>query len=844
MRTKTAMVWTACGFALLAVRASWAAPVDLSRPFEVDKHTIALYHLDDVASGEVKDAVGGGKSGKVVEATQVNGKFGMAMCGDGTKGWVDFADLPKSSDLTGLTAECWVKFRERAAADLVCRTSQVMIRVREKVDAYFWIDGAWRIVPGSLAVPVGHWTHLAITWDKATRMASIYVNGQLDVALEPDGISEAKLGEGAGSMRLGGHTWQSNPIVLDGQLDEVRISAVARQYQAPHEKAAGTSTPALAQEQENVAAEQPLKPWATKTEATDVAKSKVQEIMEGTQKYSVVQGGTIDGHSCRTPIGCGMAREGAFYQTWESNRSVRMENVGERDVINPWLSNGHNSFRTVAEIAHAALAPGMTDAEKAFAIWFQEIQYRHHSGGDNNELGDPVKVFNVYGYNTCGNDSICIGTLLKAVGLKAAPARAPGHCISQAFYDNAWHFFDGDLHCVYLLRDNRTVAGEQDIVRDHDLVKRTHSEGILFPDTWWHGQGMPSMYCFVGAVKGERAGKSDTTMDMVLRPGEAIVWRWGQLTPMKYHGALMTVPTYERVPYVICNGLWEYRPDFSKETWRQGAKVDGVVLGPHGLTAEKGKTGTIVWTMASPYVFVGGRIRAEGTGMKFFISQDGGKTWRSTGNNLDPFFSVVGPAWYRYQLKCQLSSAAQLQNVAIINDLQMAPLTLPEMVVGDNVFTYSDQSPEERKVKITHNWVERSTSKPPAAPPRAVNPPDGGESNGTDIVFRWEAAEVHDGGKIGDYQFELSRHADMKFPLSMDFYKLISRTADAVPVRDKDGNIASAAVKSQYMLALPGLLTPDETYYWHVRAMNNQGVWGPWSTTWSFTARVRRIRSR
>ncbi|HEY7118299.1 MAG TPA: hypothetical protein VH475_17050, partial [Tepidisphaeraceae bacterium] len=344
---------------------------------------------------------------------------------------------------------------------------------------------------------------------------------------------------------------------------------------------------------------QGLKPWATNVEATDAAKSRVQEITHQAQSYTVLQGGTMDGRNCRTPMGCGMSREGAFYQTWESNRSVRMENVGQTDVINPWLSNGRNNFRTVNEIANAALAPGMTDAEKAFAIWFQEIQYRHHSGGDNNELGDPVKLFNVYGYNTCGNDSICIGTLLKAVKLKAAPARALGHCISQAFYDNAWHFYDGDMHSVYLLRDNQTVAGEQDIVRDHDLVKRTHSQGILFPDTWWQGQGMPAMYCYVGDVKGERSGKSDTTMNMVLRPGEAIVWRWGQLTPMKYHGALQTVPTYERVPYLICNGLWEYRPNFASQAWRRGAKVDNVTSGPQGLTAQEGTTGTIVWTMSS-----------------------------------------------------------------------------------------------------------------------------------------------------------------------------------------------------------------------------------------------------
>jgi len=844
MHVEILRFWAACG--LLALGAAWAlgagtARVDLSKPFEVDGNTIALYHLDDVASGQVKDAVGGGTPGKVVEATEAEGKFGKAMDGNGTKGWVDFAPLPSREGLKALTAECWVKFRGRAVADLVCRTSQFMIRVPGKVNAYFWIDGAWRIVRGTKAVPAGRWTHLAITWDQATRMASVYVDGELDVAQEPEGITDAKLGGGVGGMRLGGHTWEQNPMFLNGLLDEVRISSVARQYQATaptsRQRPARTARPAApAQGHFAAVPEQALKPWATNTEPTDVAKSKVQEITQGTQKYTAVQGGTMDGRSCRSPMGCGMAREGAFYQTWESNRSVRMENVGETDVVNPWLSNGRNNFRSVAEIANSALAPGMTDAEKAFAIWFQQIQYRHHAGGDNNELGDPVKVFNIYGYNTCGNDSICMATLWKAVGLKAAPARALGHCISQVFYDGAWHVYDGDLHCVYLLRDNQTVAGEQDIVRDHDLVKRTHSQGILFPDTWWQGQGMPAMYFHVGEVRGQRSGKADTTMNMVLRPGEALVWRWGQVAPLKYHGMLRTMPTYAGAPHIICNGLWEYRPDLTKETWRKGATVENVASGPQGLAAEEGKTGTIVWAMSSPYVFVGGRIEAEGTGLKFFIRQ-GGKAWQPAGGNLDRLFSIVGPPYYRYQLKCQLEAGARLRKVAIINDLQMAPMALPEMAVGENAFTYSDQTPGQRNVRITHNWVERSTSKPPPAPPAAVYPPDGGESNGTDIAFQWTAPEAAEGGRIGDYHFELSRRADMKLPLSMDFYKLISRTADAKVVRDKHGNIASATVKSQYTLSLPGLLTPDQKYYWHVRAMSGKGVWGPWSTTWSFTAR-------
>jgi hypothetical protein len=562
-----------------------------------------------------------------------------------------------------------------------------------------------------------------------------------------------------------------------------------------------------------------MEPWGSNHHPSDAPKRHVQDVAAAKLSYSVTQGGTMDGTNCRSPIGVGMGSWPAIEQTWESNRTVRMENIGESDVINPWLSNKRNDFRTIDEIAAGALAPNMTDKEKAAALWFQEIRFRHHFDGDNNELGDPVKVYNVYGYNTCGNDSMCLAGLWKKAGLKVAPARLVGHCVSQVFYDGRWHALDGDMHSMYLLRDNETVAGEQDLVRDHDLVRRSHTQGILKPDIRPDDEWESSIYVYEGDVNGDRNCNDKTTMNMVLRPSESITWRWGHANPVKHHG--QSKPHY---PDTICNGLWEYKPDFAKELWRKGAaSVENVHAAGGELSAEGDKTGTIVWIVRSPYVYVGGKVESEGTGAKFSISWDG-KSWEDVDRDLDKKFPPEGTAHYEYQLRCQLTGSARLKSLRIVNDLQMAPLALPGMMVGPNAFTYTDQSQGPRKVRITHEWVERSASKPPEAPPSPLFPPEGGESKGTDVVFRWTPPKDGDGDKVVDYHFELSDRADLKWPLSTNFYKLISKTPDKG--------------KAQYSLPHVGLLAPDRRYYWHVRAKDEKGVWGPWSKAWSFTPRA------
>jgi hypothetical protein len=574
--------------------------------------------------------------------------------------------------------------------------------------------------------------------------------------------------------------------------------------------AAGADKPTVSREA--------LEPWASNRHPKDVAWRHTEDVTTAKQEYRVTHGGTMDGTNCRSPVGGSF---GVWDQSWESNRAVRTENVGDTDVVNPWLSDGRNDFRSLKEMVAGALRPGMTDREKAVALWWLQTTHRFHATTNDAEVNDPVKAINVYGYTTCGDDSICLAGLWRTAGFKVRPARVVGHCISQVQFEGRWNLLDGDMGPFYLLRDNATIAGEQDLVRDHDLLKRTHTHGILDADSRAAAEWSAALFVYEADAGGDRNSARDTTMNMVLRPNEALTWCWGHRVPLKYHGRAEITVWGQRAAERICNGLWEYRPDFARESWRRGADTAQDVRVKDGeLMAETGKTGVVVWKMRSPYVFVGGRLGVEGAAAKFSLSWDG-KAWQDVGEDLDGLFPINGPARYEYRLRCELPEGARLRRLAIVNDLQMAPLALPGMVVGENRFTYTDQSTGPRHVRLTHEWVERSVARPPGAPAAPVYPADGGRTDGTDIVFRWRPPQDAGGDGVADYHFELSDRADMAWPLSSNFSKLVSNTADRG--------------QPSYSVPYAGLLTPGREYYWRVRARSGKGVWGPWGKTWSFT---------
>jgi hypothetical protein len=598
-------------------------------------------------------------------------------------------------------------------------------------------------------------------------------------------------------------------------------------------------------------------------------REKTHEVIVSSNfyEYEVTMGGSVDGVMTRMPISYS-----AYHQGWQPNRFLRIENIGTTDVVNPWIIvNGKRNWRTLKDIAAEATAGCTNECEKARAIWEFHRNHRFHACTWDAECNDAVKVYNIYGYTLCGNDAQVISDLWKAAGLKTRRGYPIGHCVAEAFYDGEYHLLDGDEHVICLRRDNETIASEAEIVRDHDLIKRTHAYSIGAADSRETDEFSASLYGYEGERKGEHGGQSNHTMAYTLRPGESIEWRWDHIG--KQYTAGTEIPEGRRgkdgegdllahwgkqAYDNMRNGKMRYAPDLSKPLYRKGvasesnvASVldDGVHPALHPNRA--GEPAQVTWKIASAYVIVGGKVRARfhransNDALKINLSMDGkecslrsptpsayGQTiWTAdkTGDFeqeivFDDKLSSRGAPQYAYFLQISMSASGQntdigIESIEFETDVQISLLGLPELELGGNNVKYVDETKGQRQVRITHSWVERDVLHPPEAP-RLTAPANKATVDGTQVTFRWDAPISPDGNQIDEYHFQLSDQPDMRWPFSPNFDKLISK----IPSHGK----------TEWTVHYMGLLNPDTDYYWRVRAKDSNGVWGPWSEVFSF----------
>lgn len=383
------------------------------------------------------------------------------------------------------------------------------------------------------------------------------------------------------------------------------------------------------------------------------------------------------------------------------NKWVKIANVGDDVVVNPRVVvNDKRKWFTIDEMMAEIVTPEMTDREKALAIWQFLVANRYHDQPAHNdiELHDPVRYLNVYGYGFCDDSATNLMVLAERAGLKGRVWGLDGHVVPEVFFDGGWHVLDPDGEIYYLEDDGHTIAGVETLQKRPDLIRKypspyyTRTELVVGLYTTMENNRVSDWY--------KDNSETTHTMDFVLRPGESLLRgydHWGHYFSSRYL----------REPKKYGNGRFVFEPVWKADVYQKG--VTSVVglqakqMGPDWVLVSDDGAGELVYRFESPYPYLDGRLVVEGDGkMGVSFSEDGEEwvpVWRSKkegemGEVTVPlgvyFRNGYGRPMYAYAVKLRVDGT--LHRLRFESDVQVAPMSLPILEMGENVVRYEDAS--------------------------------------------------------------------------------------------------------------------------------------------------------
>ena len=136
--------------------------------------------------------------------------------------------------------------------------------------------------------------------------------------------------------------------------------------------------------------------------------------------------------------------------------------------------------------AKTYIKPGMSDQEKALAIWRTVVRYRHQTNPPNEFLSpetnvhDPLKTIHVYGVGICCCASSNVCGLARYLDMKARGRAVNVHMISEVFYGGGWHMIDGSLMNYFFLPNGELASADA----IHEAVVQWHEKHPGYRGDW------------------------------------------------------------------------------------------------------------------------------------------------------------------------------------------------------------------------------------------------------------------------------------------------------------------------------------------------------------------------
>ena len=355
------------------------------------------------------------------------------------------------------------------------------------------------------------------------------------------------------------------------------------------------------------------------------------------------------------------------------------------------LSDKVEDVSSLAAWRRSWIKPGMSDEQKAVAIWKTVVKYRHQTSPPNelvlqeSNVHDVMKTIHVYGYGMCCCAASNIEQLGRHLGFKARGRIIYRHSVPELFYEGGWHVFDASL-LNYFRKPGGGIAGVNDLIEavtawhkanpgyaknDRKLRQFARDQGwkkgpALLADTEFYARDGWNLAGTHGwpATMQEYDCKPDQIYEygysqgyrpnVQLRRGERLTRNWfnkglhvnmdgvggapgclKQRAGMGYQRKLGDI-----APGRVGNGIHEYEVPLADGAFRSGALTaenlasrseDGRAPGVH--VKDAARPGTLVLRMPSSYVYLTGKLAcravvAEGGGIAIGLSGNNGLDWK------------------------------------------------------------------------------------------------------------------------------------------------------------------------------------------------------------------------
>ena len=418
-----------------------------------------------------------------------------------------------------------------------------------------------------------------------------------------------------------------------------------------------------------------------------------------------------------------------------------------------------------AAIIKGVLKDGMTEQQKALALWRFFIQRNMHKEmAAPEDNGNAAELMTKSAYGLCGNWGDHYAELAAEAGLTASSAYLNGHVVAAVQYWGGWHMFDADMWAIYPKPDG-VVASPMEI---RDL--KDAAGGWLLRDgpplksyPWYIGpdsiKGVNELYAKAAVNNPYSKRAPRWTYDLRLRPGMEVSWSWYGDPDVGFvsisHLPEVRSKREHKTLRAYLEDDWDYyRQEAGKPKWNWGNRRGG--LNPNPLQAWNGvngngrvtfpwsklhgslemleaienlevrddkalalkddkKPGWFVLNFKIPYPYGDAWITKPlperplpKKGLKIEISHDG-QNWREVypanavddGQRIRLFEHVRGKTGFKLRFSLE-SGAAWLENFSVVGAFHHAYTALPALLKGKNKISVRMDNPEALAGKFLH----------------------------------------------------------------------------------------------------------------------------------------------